>query len=103
MSSSLHMSSLSAMGISWFTPAGWRELQAVAEDELADTYEAFVRQTEKSIKEYEAQGYAVTKVLIDVPHMTAWFSVMVSALTARLVRLTERCCLQRMEIVRVGL
>ena len=72
MPSSLHMSSLSAMGISWFTPAGWRELQAVAEDELADTYEAFVRQTEKSIKEYEAQGYAVTKVLIDVPHMTAW-------------------------------
>lgn len=66
------MNSLSAMGISWFTPENWRALQAVAEDDLCATYEEFVRQTTKSIHEYEAQGQAVTKVMIDVPHMVSW-------------------------------
>ena len=64
--------SLSSIGMSWYTPDNWRALQAVAEDNLCSTYEEFVRQTNDSIRDYEAQGETVTKVLIDVPHLVSW-------------------------------
>ena len=56
----------------WFTPESWRQLQAVADDKLCGSYQAFVRKTNRAIREFEAQGIEVEKFSIDVEHMAAW-------------------------------
>jgi hypothetical protein len=63
---------MSDVAMAWFTPTSWCELCAVAEDELAGSYEAFVHNATAKIAAFEAQGFAVTKVPIDVPHLVAW-------------------------------
>ena len=66
------MSSLSGMGMAWYTPEHWRKLQAVTEEGDLCTYEDYLHKVAEQIEGYEAQGFVVTKVLVDVPHMIAW-------------------------------
>ena len=46
-----------AMG--WYTPATWRELQAIPEAKIEMSYPQFVRKVERMIAGYEAQGVQV--------------------------------------------
>lgn len=66
------MNSLSSMGVAWYTPENWRKLQAVTDEDDLCTYKDYLHRVTEQIEGYEAQGFAVTKMLIDVPHMIAW-------------------------------
>ena len=66
------MTSLSALGMAFYTPENWRKLQAVTDEGDLCSYEDYLHRVEEQIKGYEAQGFVVTKVLVDVPHMIAW-------------------------------
>lgn len=63
---------ISKMGVAWYTPNSWRELQAVAEGPLASSYDEFVRRANVAAGEWKAKGIEVEKQLIDVAHMVAW-------------------------------
>ena len=60
------------MVLCWYTPETWQQLKAVADDELADTFEDFVRNATKEMQQLEARGIEVEKFYIDVDHMAAW-------------------------------
>jgi hypothetical protein len=63
---------LAEVGMAWFSPASWEQLRAVAEDELTGSYDDFVRKVERQMRAFEARGFTVAKVVVDVPHMVAW-------------------------------
>jgi hypothetical protein len=58
-------------GVAWYTPASWRQLQAVAGDTLC-TYAEFKRKTEAIVCGFGVRGIKAQKVAIDVDHMAAW-------------------------------
>jgi len=59
-------------GMGWYTPESWAQLQAVAEDTLAGSFDDFVQNATQLAQEMEAQGIKVEKMYIDVDHMVAW-------------------------------
>ena len=63
---------IECMGMAWYTPESWRRLEAIADGELCDTYEDFVRKATRMIRGFEAQGITVEKFLINIDHMVAW-------------------------------
>jgi hypothetical protein len=60
------------MGMAWYTPESWRELQAVAEGPLCGSYGEFVAYATEQVRAFEARGIKVDKYPVDVAHMAAW-------------------------------
>jgi hypothetical protein len=60
------------LGMGWYTPETWRELQAIPEAEIEMSYPQFVRKVERMIAGFEAEGARVVRVPIDVAQMVAW-------------------------------
>jgi hypothetical protein len=60
------------MHIAWYTRSSWGRLEAVTEAPLAESYEAYVADTERMIREFEERGILAVKTLIDVDDMVAW-------------------------------
>jgi hypothetical protein len=55
----------------WYTPESWERLRAVADD-VVMTFAEFEQKAERKVRQLEAEGFAVEKVMIDVDHMVAW-------------------------------
>lgn len=58
----------------WHTPQSWAKLKelSVDRDEMAKTYEEFVENFKRQVRDFEAAGVTVTTVQIDVDHMAKW-------------------------------
>jgi hypothetical protein len=61
-----------AVAMAWYTPATWRELQAIPEAKVQMSYSQFVRKIERMISEFTAQGIQVVKVSVNVSEMVEW-------------------------------
>lgn len=57
----------------WYTPASWEQLRTVADDrEALGTLAEFERKAERLIDEFEAEGFAVEKVVLDIDDLVRW-------------------------------
>jgi hypothetical protein len=68
------VTAIPTLAMPWFTPEGWQQLKAVADDAqaLIGTHEEFVRKTAGAMRMFKKRRIAVEKFTIDVDHMTAW-------------------------------
>ena len=64
------------MGVSWYRPEQWELLKEIVEDKenFDKTYEQSCMESEKKIRQLEAQGLRPVKVEVDVEEMIAWCS-----------------------------
>ena len=64
------------MGVSWYRPEQWELLKEIVEDKenFDKTYEQSCMESEKKIRQLEAQGLRPVKVEADVEEMIAWCS-----------------------------
>jgi hypothetical protein len=60
------------VGMAHYTPEAWRELRALPEAKIEMSYPQFMRKCERLIAGFEASGFQVEKVPIDVGQMVAW-------------------------------
>jgi len=61
------------IALAWYTPESWERLRAVADDRAAlGSHAAFVRKADRLAREYQAQGFAVEKILVDIDELAAW-------------------------------
>jgi hypothetical protein len=60
------------MGVAWYTPEAWAQLEAMPEARIEKSYQDFVRTFERIVQGCAAQGVQVEKLTIDVAEMTAW-------------------------------
>ena len=63
----------SAAGVAWYEPDQWQHLLAVAvdRDQLEDTYDEWVEDAERVIKQFRRQGFQVVKVRAKVDELVA--------------------------------
>jgi len=57
--------------VGWYTPESWERLRAVADD-VVMTFAEFEQKATRKVRELEAEGFTVEKVMVDVDHMVAW-------------------------------
>ena len=67
----LHGYNVRIVGVSWYSEETWRELAAIPEATIKKTYPQYVRNSERLIDWYGAQGFEVDKVAVDVGQMVA--------------------------------
>ena len=60
------------VGIAWYSPAAWKQLEAMPEAGIQKTYREYVRATENVERGYAARGIRTTRIPIDIDQMTAW-------------------------------
>jgi hypothetical protein len=60
------------MGVAWYTPSAWAQLAALPEAKIEKTYQDFVRDFWRTVREFEARGVRVERVTVDVAAMTEW-------------------------------
>ncbi|NOX90196.1 MAG: hypothetical protein GXO77_14345 [Calditrichaeota bacterium] len=67
----------SLLGFVWFTREEWEKMHRIAVDpeRLENTYEEWKRMVTDAIEEFEAQGYSIVKVSIDVNEFLRWCKV----------------------------
>lgn len=58
----------------WYTPSAWNRMKelAIDRDEMVGTYEDFIANFNKQLRDWQAAGETVTVIQIDVDHMVAW-------------------------------
>ena len=62
----------SALGVAWYTPEAWVQLEAMPEARIEKSYADFVRAFGRIVRELEPRGVRAVKVTIDVAAMTEW-------------------------------
>jgi len=62
------------VGVAWYQPDQWQKLLAVSvdKDKLEETYEEWVQDAERVIKELRRQGLYIVKVNVNVEELVAW-------------------------------
>jgi hypothetical protein len=65
---------IAGIGMPWCTPESWTRLCAVADNraELVDALQEYEEKIGKLACQFEAQGYRVERVMVDVDEMVAW-------------------------------
>jgi hypothetical protein len=69
-----HSQAHSAVGVAWYEPDQWQQLLAVSvdRDKLEETYDQWVQDAERVIKELRRQGLHVVKVKVKIDELVAW-------------------------------
>ena len=64
----------SNVGIAWYEPDQWQQLLAVSvdRDKLEETYDEWVQDAERVIRELRRQGVQVVKVRVKIDELVAW-------------------------------
>jgi hypothetical protein len=64
----------STIGVAWYEPDQWQQLLAVSvdRDKLEDTYDEWVQDAERVIKELRRHGLHVVKVRVKIDELVAW-------------------------------
>jgi hypothetical protein len=64
----------SNVGIAWYEPDQWQQLLVVSmdRDQLEETYDEWVQDVERVIRELRRQGVQVVKVRMKVDELVAW-------------------------------
>ena len=64
----------SPVGVAWYEPDQWQQLLAVSVDgdKLEETYDEWVQDAERVIKELRRQGFHVVKVRVKIDELVAW-------------------------------
>jgi hypothetical protein len=62
------------VGVAWYRPEQWQRLREISvdRDELDDTYQEWVRNVEKVIKELNRNGIQCVKVTVEVEELLHW-------------------------------
>ena len=62
------------LGIAWYSRDQWERLKQVASDpgNIEDTYEEWLTNAEKTLREYAKPGVKTHRVHIDVEELIAW-------------------------------
>jgi hypothetical protein len=65
---------IGGVGTPRYTATSWARLREVADDrdDLVDTVEEYELKAERLIRQFEAPGYRVERVMVDVGAMLAW-------------------------------
>jgi hypothetical protein len=66
------MSVEGVIAMAWYSPATWAQLKAIPEARIEISYDEFVRNFERLLREFVAHGVKVEKVVVDVDQMVAW-------------------------------
>ena len=71
------------MGVTWYRAEQWDRLREISADKeiFETTYEAFLLDAEKKIKQLEAQGMRPIKVEVDVEALLTWCTTQGLAIT----------------------
>ena len=66
--------SSTTVGVAWYKPDQWQKLLAVSvdKDQLEETYDEWLQEAEKAIKELRRQGLHIVKVDVNVEELIAW-------------------------------
>lgn len=63
---------MNAVGMAWYSPAAWAQLEAMPEARIEKTYGEFISAFKRAARGFEAQGIGVERVEIDVDRMAGW-------------------------------
>ncbi len=65
---------LSIVGVGWYTPEAWEKLRAIAEDPdtLDTTYKEWLQQAKHTCRMLKQKGFHVLKVHLDIDELAAW-------------------------------
>jgi hypothetical protein len=63
-----------SVGVAWYRPEQWQRLREISvdRDELEDTHQEWVRDTEKAIRELNRNGIQCVKVTVEVEQLLSW-------------------------------
>ena len=62
------------VGIAWYQPDQWQRLLTVSvdKDKLEETYNEWIKEAERVIKELRRQGLYIIKVDVNIEELVAW-------------------------------
>lgn len=62
------------VGVAWYKPDQWQKLLAVSvdRDKLEETYDEWMLEAERVIKELRRQGLYIVKVDVNIEELVAW-------------------------------
>ena len=62
------------VGVAWYQPDQWQKLLAISVDKekLEETYEEWMQEAERVIKELRRQGLHIVKVEVNIEELVAW-------------------------------
>jgi hypothetical protein len=62
------------VGVAWYQPEQWQQLLEIStdRDDLEDSYQEWVRDIERVVKELNRNGIQCVKVAVEVEQLLAW-------------------------------
>lgn len=63
---------ITTMGMAWYSPEAWRQLEAFPKAGIKKSYRDYLRDFKSALRNFASQGIKVEKFSIDIDRMIAW-------------------------------